>query len=81
MGEQGADLVPDRKLQEIGAHLGLWTEALTTKPIGVSPKAPVIRIGSRPAFACTRTQGFAIKGIAAVLALEYALEQIAGPTP
>jgi hypothetical protein len=60
--------------------LGVGTEALAAKAIGIRADTPVIGIGPGPTFPGTGAQGFAVEGIPAVLTLEQALQQIACPT-
>jgi hypothetical protein len=80
MRQEGTHFLPYRQLEAIRPHLGVGTEALTAKAIGIRADTPVIGIGPGPTFPCAGTQGFAVEGIPAVLTLEQALQQIAGPT-
>ena len=80
MGQQRPDFVPHRQLQAIRAHLGMGTETLPAKALGVRPETAVVGVGTRAVLARTRAQRFAVEGIAAVLTLQQALQQIPGPT-
>ena len=75
MRQEGTHFLPDRQLEAIGPHLGIGTETVAAKAIGIRADTAIIRIGTWPAFAGTRTQGFAIEGIATVLTLQQALQQ------
>src|SRR5262249_43945780 len=55
-------------------------DTLAPKAVGVCPQTAVIGVGARFACAGTGAQAFAIEGIATVLALEHALQQIQGPS-
>src|SRR5262245_30746515 len=54
------------------------TEAFAPKAVGICAQTAVIGIGTRLAFAGTRAEAFPVEGIATVLALEQALQQIQG---
>src|SRR5262245_18476556 len=58
----------------------MGAETLPAKAIGIRPYTAVVGIGPRSVLAGTRAQRFAIEGIAAVLTLQQALEQIPCPT-
>src|SRR5262245_23191668 len=79
MCQEGTHFLPHRQLKAIGPHLGIGTETVAPEAIGVRANTAIISIGAWPAFAGTRTQGFAIEGIATVLTLQQALQQIASP--
>jgi hypothetical protein len=81
MRQQGTHFLPHRQFEAIGPHLRVGTEAVAAKAIGIRANTPVIGIGAGAPFPSAGTQGFAVEGLAAVLTLEQALEQIAGPTP
>jgi hypothetical protein len=70
MREQLTDFLPHRQLQAIGPHLGVRTEAVAPKAIGIRADTPVIGIGPGTPFPGAGTQGFAVEGIATVLTLE-----------
>src|SRR5262249_58559120 len=72
------DFLPHRQVQQIRAYLRILTEPLAPKTVGVRAQAAVIGVRARFAFARTRTEAFAIEGIATVLALQQALQQIQG---
>src|SRR5262245_38179455 len=76
--EQRTDFLPHRQVQQIRSYLRILTEPLATKTVGVRAQAAVIGVRARFAFAGTRTEAFAIEGIATVLALQQALQQIQG---
>jgi hypothetical protein len=78
MGQKSTHFLPHGQLEAIGPHLGVGTETMAPKAIRIRADTAIIRIGARAAFAGTRTQGFAIEGIATVLTLQQALQQIAG---
>src|SRR5262249_51660404 len=79
VGQQGTDFLPHRQVQQVSPHLRIVADTLAPKAVGVCPQTAVIGVGARLAFAGTRAQAFAIEGIATVLALEQALQQIQGP--
>src|SRR4030095_3819110 len=79
MSKGSTRFLPHRQLEAIGPHLGIGTETVAPKAIGIRANTAIIRIGAWLAFASTRTQGFAVEGIATVLTLQQALQQIAGP--
>jgi hypothetical protein len=62
--EQRADFLPHRQVQQIRAYLRILTEPLAPKTVGVRAQAAVIGVRARFAFAGTRTEAFAIEGIA-----------------
>jgi hypothetical protein len=80
MRQEGTHFLPHGQFEAIRPHLGVGTEAVTAKAIGIRTDTPVIGIGPGPAFPGAGTQGFAVEGIAAVLTLEQALQEMAGPT-
>src|SRR5262249_34063888 len=69
---------PDRQVQQSRPHLGMLTEPLTAKAVRIRAQTAVIGVRTRLAFAGTRAQAFPVEGIATVLALEQALQQIQG---
>src|SRR5215831_7855282 len=76
VGQQGTDFLPHGQVQQISPYLGILAETLAPKAVGICAQTAVIGIGTRLAFAGTRTQAFPVEGIATVLALEQALQQI-----
>src|SRR5262249_7818033 len=76
--EQRTDFLPHRQVQQIRSYRRILTEPRAPKTVGVRAQAAVIGIRARFAFAGTRTEAFAIEGIATVLALQQALQQIQG---
>src|SRR5262249_29945967 len=78
--QEGTDFLPHRQLKAIRPHLGIGTEAVAPEAIGISADTAVVGVGPGPPFPGARTQRFAVEGIAAVLTLEYALQQIPCPT-
>src|SRR5215467_8776487 len=78
VGQQGTDFLPHRQVQQVRPHLGILTEPLTAKAVRIRAQTAVIGVRTRLAFAGTGAQAFAIEGIATVLALEQALQQIQG---
>lgn len=80
MGQQGTDFLPHGTIQQVGPHLRILTEALAPKAVGIGAQTAVIGIGPRLPFAGTRAEAFAVEGLATVLALEQALQQIQGAT-
>jgi len=80
MRQESTHCLPHCQFEAIGPHLGVGTEALAAKAIGIRADTPGIRISPGPTFPGTGTQRLAVEGIAAVLTLEQALEQIACAT-
>ena len=78
VGKQRRDLAPHGHIEQIRPHLGILTEPLPAKAIRLRPKAAVVGVRPRLPFARTRAQAFPIVGIATVLTLDQALEQIEG---
>ena len=76
--QQRTDFPPDGQVQQIRAHLRILTEPLAAKAVRVRAQTAVIGVRARLAFAGTGAEAFAIEGIATVLALEQALQQIQG---
>jgi hypothetical protein len=72
--QQATDFVPYRHLHKVSAHLGVGTDALPTKPIGIGAQTAIIRIGSRVSFATARTNRLTIVGIATHFTDQEALE-------
>ena len=79
MGQEGTHFLPHRPFEAIRPPLGLGTEAVAPKAIGIRTDTAVIGIGPGPTFAGPGTQGLAVEGIAAVLTVEQALQQIPCP--
>jgi hypothetical protein len=75
MGQEGADFLPDRQVEQIRAYLGILTEALATKAIRSGAQAPIRGVRPGVAFAGAGTEPFAIVRLAALLALHQALEE------
>jgi hypothetical protein len=80
VGEQRRDLAPHRHIEQIGPHLGILTDPLPAKAIRLRPEAAVVGVCPRLPFAGTGAEAFPIVGIAPVLTLHQALEQIEGAT-
>src|SRR5215471_13451395 len=78
VAQQGTDFLPHRQVQQVRPHLRIVADTLAPKAVGVCPQTAVIGVGARFTFAGTGAQAFAIEGIATVLALEQALQQIQG---
>ncbi len=75
MGQEGADFLPDRQVEQIRAYLGILTEALATKAIRIGAQAPIRGVRPGVAFAGAGTEPFARVRLAALLALHQALEE------
>jgi hypothetical protein len=78
MGQQRTDFLPDRQVQQSGPHLGVLTEPLAAKAVGVRAQAAGIGVRARLACARTRTQALPLQGRATVLTWQQALPQIQG---
>src|SRR5215475_4774453 len=76
--EQRPDFLPHCQVQQIRAYLRILTEPLAPKTVGVRAQAAGRGVRARFALASPRTEAFAIEGIATVLALQQALQQIQG---
>src|SRR5262245_11475426 len=76
VGQQGTDFLPHRQVQQVGPYLRIVTESLAAKAVRVRAQTAIIGVRPWLAFARTRAEAFAIEGIATVLALEQALQQI-----
>jgi hypothetical protein len=78
VGKQRRDLAPHGHIEQIRPHLGRLTEPLPAKAIRIRPKAAGVGVRPRLPFARARAQAFPIVGLAPVLTLDQALEQIEG---
>ena len=78
MGQQRTDCLPDGQIQQVPPYLRIVTEPLAAKAVRVRTQAAVRGVRARFAFAGPRAQAFPIKGIATVLTLQQALQQIQG---
>src|SRR5215471_11587897 len=78
VGQQRTDCLAHRQVQHIGPYLRILTNPLTAKAIRVCAQAAIIGVGAWLAFPSTRAEALPVEGIATVLALEQALQEIAG---
>src|SRR5262249_52906775 len=78
VGEQRGDLAPHRHIGEVRPHLGILTGPLSPKTVRIGAQAAVVGVGPWLAFARTGAETFPIVGIATVLTLHQALEEIEG---
>src|SRR5215831_3871248 len=78
VGQQRTDFLPHRQVQQIGPYLRILTNPLTAKAIRVCAQAAIIGVGAWLAFPSTRAEALPVEGIATVLALEQALQEIPG---
>ena len=76
--QQGTHFLPDRQVHQIGPYLRILTDPFAAKAVRVCAQAAVIGVRARLAFPRTRAEAFPIEGIATVVALEQALQQIQG---
>src|SRR5712691_1164286 len=76
MRQQRTDFLPDGHVQEIRPHLRILTDALAAKAVRVRAQAAVIGVRAGLAFPGAGAEPFPIVGIAAVLTLHQALQQI-----
>ena len=76
MSEQRAHFLPHGQIQQIGADLRIGADALPPKAVGICAQTAIIGIRPRVPFGGLVTDGFPVKGIATVVTLHQALQQI-----
>ena len=76
VGQQSTDFVPHGQIQQIGPYLGILTDTLAAKAVGIGSEAAVIGVRPGSALAGTGAEALPIEGIATVLTLHQALQQI-----
>ena len=81
ISQKGAYVFPHGGFQQVGADLFVPADSFAAKTIGVSANTPVVGIVSLPAFGGGTTYRLSVVGVAATLALEQTLEEIASSTP
>ena len=76
MGEQRAHFLPHCEIQQIRADLRIGADALPPKAVGVCAQTAIIGIHPRVPLGGLVTDGFPVEGIATVVALHQALQQV-----
>ena len=76
VGQELADGLPDRRFQPICPDLGIMTDPLAPKPIGITANTAIIGIRASMTRAGTGTDRFTVIGIAAAGTHPQPLEQI-----
>lgn len=80
MGQEGADVLPDRQGEQIRASLGMLTDTLAAKAIRIGAQASIIGVRPRCPRAGAGTEAFALGRLATLLALHEALKERARPS-
>src|SRR4051794_791287 len=75
--QQPLDLVPDRLIEPVRAHLRVRAHALAAEAVGVAAAAAVVGVGARLALRGRRADRLAVIGVAAPPADEQALQKVA----
>src|SRR3954449_11489930 len=75
--QQPLDLVPDRRVEPVRAHLRVRAHALAAEAVGVAAAAAVVGVGARLALRGRRADRLAVIGVAAPPADEQALQKVA----
>src|SRR5690349_1115012 len=75
--QQPLDLVPDRRVEPVRAHLRVRAHALAAEAVGVAAAAAVVGIGARLALRGPQADRLAVIGVAAPPADEEALQEVA----
>ena len=78
VGPQRTDRLPDGRVEQIRTHLGVRTDPLAPKPVGVGANTPIVGIGPRAPLGGFGTDGLAILGILTLGTYNQSLQQIAG---
>src|SRR4051794_22983014 len=75
--QQPLDLVPDRRVEPVRAHLRVRAHALAAEAVGVAAAAAVVGIGARLALRGPQADRLAVIGVPALPADEQALQEVA----
>src|SRR4051812_20667991 len=75
--QQPLDLVPDRRVEPVRAHLRVRAHALAAEAVGVAAAAAVVGVGARLALRGRQADRLAVIGVAAPPADEQALQKVA----
>jgi hypothetical protein len=71
------NLAPHRLVQPIRAHLRVRAQALAAEAVGITAAAAIIGVGPSLALSRTQADGFAVIGVAALLAHDEPLQEVA----
>jgi hypothetical protein len=71
------DLAPDRLVQPIRAHLRVRAQALAAEAVGITAAAAIIGVGPPLALSRSQANGLAVIGVAALLAHDEPLQEVA----
>src|SRR5215207_1256860 len=71
------NLAPHRLVQPVRAHLRVRAQALAAEAVGITAAAAIIGVGPSLALSRTQADGFAVIGVAALLAHDEPLQKVA----